>query len=68
MQKMLLDLLEKHKNNCADLLGNNGELLTIDIDNLIDLVKRLPSDDEIQRLRRDSINYSWERHPDRMGQ
>ena len=67
MKKMLLDLLKEHKNNCADVLGNNGELLTFDIDNLIDLVKQLPSEGEMQRLRMDSINYSWEMNPDQMG-
>ena len=68
MKKMILALLNEHRKNCGDDLGRNGEYLSDEVKNIIDLVKRFPSDDEIDRLRRDNFNMSWEINPDRMGQ
>ena len=67
MKKMLLDLLKKHNENCGDNRGCDGEYLSIEVENIIDLVKGLPSDAEMVRLREDSNKLSWSENPDRMG-
>jgi hypothetical protein len=68
MKKMILDLLNEHHENCGDNLGRDGEYLSDSVTNIIDLVKQFPSDDEIARLRKDSVDLSWTLNPDRMGQ
>ena len=65
---MILELLEQHNENCGDNLGRDGEYLSDAVSNILDLVKRLPSDEEIDRLRRENTNMSWQINPDRMGQ
>lgn len=68
MKKMILDLLAAHEANCGDACGKDGEYLKDQIDNIRDLVKNFPSDDEIARMRKDSIDLSWVQNPERMGQ
>lgn len=67
MKKMILDLLRQHSGNCGDIRGCDGEYLSDQVTNIIDLVKRLPSDEEMVRLREDSNKLSWTENPDRMG-
>lgn len=68
MKEMILTLLREHHDNCGDNRGrNDGEFLSIAVDNIIDLVKNLPNDEEIQRLRAAAVELSWVRHPEGMG-
>ena len=59
MKKMLLDILRRHQVNCEGLVGNNGEPLSDDVTNLIDLVQTLPSDNEMVSLRSQAAKASW---------
>lgn len=68
MKQLLLNVLKEHLENCGDIRGCNGEYLSAEVNNAIDLVQRLPSDDEIIRLRAESVELSWTKNPDRMGQ
>lgn len=67
MKQLLLNVLKEHLENCGDIRGRNGEYLSDEVNNALDLVKRLPSDDEIIRLRAAAVDASWDRNPDRMG-
>lgn len=65
---MILELLEKHRDSLVQFDGEGVNDCQSDVDNIIDLVKRLPGDDEIDRLRRENSSMSWQINPDRMGQ
>lgn len=67
MKKMILELLANLRTNSNGIDGLDGEPLTTEIDNIIDLATNLPNDDDIERWKRDSVMYSWEQSPDRMG-
>lgn len=69
MKEKILELLGEHSENCGDNRGrNDGEYLSNAVDKIIELIKRLPEDAEIDKLKKDSIELSWLKHPDRMGQ
>ena len=67
MKKRILQLLADHSNNCGDMMGRNGEYLSDEIVRIIELVDGITDDDEIKRLKNDSIELSWERFPEGMG-
>ena len=67
MKKMILELLRKHLENCGEEVGKDGNYLSEEVRNLLDLVSGLPSDSEVERWKKEANEYSWVKSPDMMG-
>lgn len=67
MKERILQMLMSHSNNCGNMMGRDGEYLSVEIEKIMNLVNSIPTDEELKRLRSDSIELSWERFPEGMG-
>ena len=64
---MLIELLASLHTNCENITGANGESLQDEVGNIFDLAHQLPDDTDVERWKKDSNEYLWVKHPDRMG-